>query len=176
MWPDIDKDGEGKIQFEKLCRVLIDDFKVKARIVNLPSYDEIVQEYEQTYGEVYEKKSYDLDDPLVESWSDDLDAIIADTYVPDPSVLVEIPYSNIAKDIDNLVFIDNAPSPVYFDIKRNKLTSGANLNEKYQRDSKNLKGKKDATKYLNKNNCAIVDALAFKPGADKIYKGVGKFE
>ena len=176
MWPDIDQDGEGKVQFEKLCRVLIDDFKVKARIVNLPSYDEIVQEYEQTYGEVYEKKSYDLDDPLVESWSDDLDAIIADTYVPDPSVLVEIPYSNIAKDIDNLVFIDNAPSPVYFDIKRNKLTSGANLNEKYQRDSKNLKGKKDATKYLNKNNCAIVDALAFKPGADKIYKGVGKFE
>ena len=86
----------------------------------------------------------------------------------DVSIWIDIEVK-ITKDIDNLVFIDNAPSPVYFDIKRNKLTSGANLNEKYQRDSKNLKNKKDATKYLNKHNCAIVDALAFKPGADKIY-------
>ncbi len=102
--------------------------------------------------------------------------MLSDTYIPDSSVLVEVPYSNIAKDIDNLVFIDNAQSPVYYDIKKNKLTSGINLNEKYQRDSKNLKNRKDATKYLNKHNCEIVDGLAFKPGADKIYKGHGKFE
>ena len=176
LWPDIDQDGEGKVQFEKLCRVLIDDFKVNAKIVNLPEFDEVCSLYKEEYQEDFTKTSYDLDDLLISHWSENLDEMILDTYVPDPSVLVEIPYSNIAKDINNLVFIDNATSPVYYDITKNKLTSGANINEKYQRDSKNLKNKKDATKYLNKHNCAIVDALAFKPGADKIYKGYGKFE
>ena len=78
--------------------------------------------------------------------------MILDTYVPEPSVLVEIPYSNIAKDINNLVFIDNAQNPVYYDITKNKLTSGKSLNEKYQRDIKNLKGQPHATKFLNRNN------------------------
>ena len=123
LWPDIDHDKEGVVQFEKLCRVLIDDFKVKAKMVNLPEFEEVCQIYKEEFGEEFPKKSYDLDDMLIRHWIDNLDEMLLDTYVPEQSVLVEVPYSNIAKDIDNLVFIDNATSPVYYDISKNKFLS-----------------------------------------------------
>ena len=167
LWPDIDNDGKGQEQFTDLARYLNKELNVGASVVQLPNYTDFKTLYEESEGEEYSKKSFDLADTIPSVWEDKLDNFIKYSLIPEP--LVEVEYSNINNDLDRWIYIAKS-SVLYYDKQKNTYAKKEEINNLYRRDS-GLDVL--ATTYLQQRNIEYVDQQTFRPGGQFIFKENG---
>ncbi len=171
LWNDIDADGKGLEQFEKLCLHLKSEYNCNAALVKLPTFKqikaEIISEIPDYYKYKKDKQSYDLGDKLISSWEGKLQDMVKDTYVPEPRA--EIEYSCIEKDLKQYCYITETEK-IYYCLKTKRFIKKEAINQLYKRDE-HLEGL--ATNYLQRNNCRVVDRVTFRPGAEEFFEDKG---
>jgi len=170
LWNDIDGDGKGLEQFEKLCLELNAEYECNATLVKLPTFKQIKAEVAALpgyYKYKKDKQSYDLGEILIPSWKGKLQDMIKDTYVPEQRSMIE--YSNLENDLPNYVFITETEK-IYYCLKTKRFIKKEAINQLYKRDE-DLNGL--ATNYLQENNCKVVDRVSFRPGAEQFFEDRG---
>ena len=167
LWPDLDNDGKGQEEFTDFARYLNKEFKIEARVVQLPSFTDFNNLYEESEGKEYSKKSFDLADTIPSVWEDQLDNFIKCSVKPDP--LAEVEYSNINNDLDRWIYIAKS-GVLYYDKQKNTYAKKEEINNLYRRDSS-----LDvlATTYLQQRNIEYVDQQTFRPGGQFIFEEKG---
>ena len=167
VWPDLDNDGKGQEEFTDLARYLNKEFNVEASVVQLPNYTEFKNLYEESEGEEYPKKSFDLADTIPGVWKDTLYEFVSEAVIPKP--LAEVEYSCIDNDLDRWIYIASS-GVLYYDKQKNSYAKKEQLNNLYRRDPR-LEGL--ATTHLQRNNIAHVDSQTFRPGSEFIFEEKG---
>ena len=136
--PDVDSNGKGKEEFIDLARWLNkNNDSMQVRVIDLPTFAEIMDWHKSETEEDFKKKSWDVADDWYKQYSyEDFKEGMLRAEVPEP--LGE--YEDIDSDIEegNLIFISKS-GRLYFDKVKNSYFKDTELNQLYKRDEK-LKG------------------------------------
>jgi len=161
--PDVDHDGKGKDQFIDLARWLNKKYETNVKVINLPTFAEIMDWHKAKTQEDYTKNSWDVADDWYEQFThEDFIEGVARAEVPEP--LGE--YQDIQSDIEDGIWIYiSKAGRLYYHKGKNTYFKDTEINNLYKRCEK-LKGL--ATTHLHKQGIQYVDQQTFRPGASEI--------
>jgi hypothetical protein len=157
------------INFEHIANYVAKEFNVKASVVRVPAYQEIVNNLSDQNLK-YENIKWGIDDI---HWSGfDTTAFISNTYFVEEADLKEpIDYDNIFEDAAEDRYIYLTGGDQYYDTYKVKFCKEKEINTLYLRD-KNLvfhKPKVTAADFLQRVDIPVVDEITFAAGKPFIF-------
>ena len=156
---DVDHDGKGKKEFTKLARKLNKKLELNAKLVNLPTFTEIMKWYKDANEKDYPKDSWDnADDWFAQYTHEDFREGMRRAEVPVPVG----EFQDIETDVQEGKYIFIASSGrLYYDKEKDIYSKDIEINQLYKRDSE-LSGL--ATTYFHTKGIEYVDRQTFRPG------------
>ena len=166
LWADTDHDGKGLDAFTKLSLFLKYDYGIDAKLVPIPTYDEILS---YTKDE-FDKKAWDLADEIPKEL--DIRKLLESAALPEITEESNKEYLDIKKYKSKFVFLADTGNR-YWDRSKRRIRKETTINNLFLRSKKLGHYTGQACSYLQENNCDYVESTSFYPIDKEIFEQNG---
>ena len=166
LWGDTDYDNKGLNAFTKLSLFLRYDYEINAKLVPIPTYDEILSYTKDQF----DKRAWDLADDIPKEV--DIKKLLESAVLPEINEEPNDEYFDIRKYKNKFVFIADTGNR-YWDRTKRRIRKEVTINNLFLRSKKLGHFTGQACNFLQENNCDIADSTSFYPIDKEIFERNG---